>query len=62
VLVLVATTDLAEATLPGHNGAIAYHSGPDSAARFTDSSLWQINPNGSGKEQLTDTRPAFEPA
>ena len=65
VVVLVVSEKKAEATFPGKNGRIAYAS-YDAPFPKGDSEIYTINPDGSGKTQLThnntdDLDPAYSP-
>jgi hypothetical protein len=62
-VVVLALSEKAEATFPGKNGRIAYAS---YSGGGKDSEIYTINPNGSGKTQLThnntdDIDPAYSP-
>ena len=65
VVVLALSEKKAEATFPGKNGRIAYAS-YDAPFPKGDSEIYTINPDGSGKRQLThnntdDIDPAYSP-
>ena len=64
-VVVIVLSEKAEATFPGKNGRIAYAS-YDAPLPKGDSEIYTINPDGSGKSQLThnnidDIDPAFSP-
>ena len=60
-VVVLVVSEKAEATFPGKNGRIAYAS----YGGGKDSEIYTINPDGSGKTQLThndtDDDPAYSP-
>jgi dipeptidyl aminopeptidase/acylaminoacyl peptidase len=64
-VVVLALSEKAEATFPGKNGRIAYAS-YDAPFPKGDSEIYTINPDGSGKTQLTNNDtdeldPAYSP-
>jgi hypothetical protein len=64
-VVVLALSEKAEATFPGKNGRIAYAS-YDAPFPKGDSEIYTINPDGSGKTQLTnnntdDLDPSYSP-